>query len=212
MAGKADLGAALAEVDIPERIEVLYTEQPQPLGLGDAVLCARGLTLPGPFGVILPDDLILDAACLSDMAAHYTGGHMIAAMEVRAEETGSYGIFSLAQPSIGRCVAVTGMVEKPRAGLAPSRLAAVGRYILDPGIFSALAQVQHGAGGEIQLTDAIVGSAQRMTAFRFTGTRFDCGSHDGLIAAGLARQAQVKADQARRARTTASGPGAAIRD
>ncbi|MFN3817310.1 MAG: hypothetical protein ACK4SE_14230, partial [Brevundimonas sp.] len=96
--GKAQLGAALSEIEVPERIEVLYAEQPIPMGLGHAVLCAEGLTLPGPFAVILPDDLILGPPCLSEMASNYTGGHMIAAMEVRAEETGSYGIFTLAKP------------------------------------------------------------------------------------------------------------------
>jgi len=209
--GKAGLGAALAEIDIPDRIEVRYVEQPEPLGLGHAVLCARALTLKGPFGVILPDDVILNAACLPEMAAHYIGGHMIAAMDVRSEDTGSYGIFRLARPSIGRCVPVTGMVEKPGPGLAPSRLAAVGRYILDPGIFDTLGRIPRGAGGEIQLTDAIVASGASLTAFRFRGTRHDCGSHDGLIDASLARQAQVKAGRAAAA-FASSGQDAASRD
>jgi len=197
-AGKAQLGAALAGIEVPDRVEVVYVEQPVPMGLGHAVLCAAGLTLPGPFAVILPDDLILGTPCLSEMAGHYSGGHMISAMEVRADETGNYGIFTLIRPTIGRSVPVSGMVEKPGPGLAPSRLAAVGRYILDPRIFATLSDLPRGAGGEIQLTDAIARDAASipLTAFRFSGTRYDCGTHDGLLDAALARQAEVKAGAA----------------
>lgn len=192
--GKPLLGAALSDIEVPSRIDVVFVDQQQPLGLGHAILCAEGLTLPGPFGVILPDDLILGRPCLSEMAEFYTEGHMIAAMEVQPEETGCYGIFCLARPSIGRCVPVSGMVEKPEAGQAPSRLAAVGRYILDPTIFSTLRDIKHGAGGEIQLTDAIASDADTvaLTAFRFSGTRYDCGTHDGLLDAARARQRDVK--------------------
>jgi UTP--glucose-1-phosphate uridylyltransferase len=192
--GKAQLGAALSEIEVPERIEIVYVEQLQPLGLGHAILSAKEFVLPGPFGVILPDDLIMGRPCLSEMAEHYTEGHMIAAMEVRPEETASYGIFRVARPSIGRSVAVTGMVEKPSPGQAPSRLAAVGRYILDPCILATLQHVEKGAGGEIQLTDAIARDADRvlLSAFRFSGTRYDCGSHDGLLDAAIARQCIVK--------------------
>lgn len=192
--GKALLGAALFEIEIPNGTNIVFVNQLQPYGLGHAILCADGLTLPGPFGVILPDDLIFGRHCLSEMAEQYTEGHMIAAMDVRPDETGSYGIFSLAGPSIGRSIPVSGMVEKPQPGRAPSRLAAVGRYILDPGIFATLGNITRGAGGEIQLTDAIARDADTvaLTAFRFSGTRFDCGTHDGLIDAALARQRDVK--------------------
>ncbi len=192
--GKHLLGAALSEIEVPPGIDIVYVNQHQPFGLGHAILCAEGLTLPGPFAVILPDDLILGGSCLSEMAEHYTDGHMIAAMEVLPEETGSYGIFRLARPTIGRSVPVLGMVEKPGPGQAPSRLAAVGRYILDPGIFSTLQHVERGAGGEIQLTDAIARDADTvaLTAFRFSGVRYDCGTHDGLLDAALARQRDVK--------------------
>jgi UTP--glucose-1-phosphate uridylyltransferase len=193
-AGKALLGAAMSEIEVPDRIEIVFVDQHRPLGLGHAILCAEGLTLPGPFGVILPDDLILGTYCLSEMAEHYTKGHMIAAMEVRPDETSSYGIFRTTGFSIGRSVPVSGMVEKPAPGQAPSRLAAVGRYILDPCIFPTLQHVVRGAGGEIQLTDAIARDADRVTlsAFRFSGTRYDCGSHDGLLGAAIARQSEVK--------------------
>lgn len=193
-AGKPLLGAAMAQIEVPDGIEILFAQQQQPLGLGHAVLCAGDMVLPGPFGVILPDDLILGRPCLPEMAAQYTKGHMIAAMEVRTEETASYGIFQLAGPSIGRSVPVLGMVEKPQPGAAPSRLAAVGRYILDPAIFATLRDVVRGAGDEIQLTDAIARDAEAVaiTAFRFSGTRYDCGTHDGLLEASMARQRDVK--------------------
>lgn len=193
-AGKHQLGAAMADIQTPEDIEIVFVEQQEPLGLGHAVLCAKNDVLPGPYGVILPDDLILGAPCLPEMAAHYSNGHMIAAMEVKSEETASYGIFHLAGPSIGRSMSVVGMVEKPAPDKAPSRLAAVGRYILDPAIFLTLEHVEKGAGGEIQLTDALARDAEitPITAFRFSGTRYDCGTHDGLLKAGLARQMEVK--------------------
>ena len=196
--GKTNLAAALSEIEVPDHIDLVFVEQPEPLGLGHAVLCAEGLTLPGPFGVILPDDLILGSPCLSEMAKHYTGGHMIATMEVRPKETSSYGIFTVTQPSIGRSVRVSGMVEKPAPGEAPSLLAAVGRYVLDSRIFATLHHVTPGAGGEIQLTDAIARDAEDVPlhAFRFSGTRYDCGCHDGLLAAAQARQALVKSGAA----------------
>ena len=205
--GKAALAATLTEIQVPCGIDVVFAEQPQPLGLGHAVLCARGLVRPGPFGVLLPDDLILGPPCLTEMAEHYIRGHMVAAMEVSPAETPNYGIFRTAGLSIGRSVPVSGMVEKPEAGFAPSRLAAVGRYVLDPGIFDTLQDLPRGSGGEIQLTDAIARDVGRvaLTAFRFSGTRYDCGNHDGLMDASLARQAAVKARQARSTATGARG-------
>lgn len=196
--GKAALGALLAEIELPAGIEIVFADQSQPLGLGHAISCAEPSVLPGPFGVILPDDLILGTPCLSEMAAQYGDGHMIAAMEVSLAETKSYGIFAVSGLSIGRSIPVSGMVEKPAQGLAPSRLAAVGRYILAPSIFAQLRRVPRGAGGEIQLTDAIARDAKEttLTAFRFSGTRYDCGSHDGLMEAALARQDIVKRSKA----------------
>lgn len=192
--GNAALGAALSATDVPDWIEVVFAIQDEPLGLGHAILCARDRVLPGPFGVILPDDVIMGTPCLSEMAEHYTTGHMIAAMEVGPSETGSYGIFQLAGRSSGHSIPVSGMVEKPGPGQAPSRLAAVGRYILDPCIFSPLRLTPKGAGAEIQLTDAIArdGHQVALTAFRFSGTRYDCGNHEGLMDAALARQRDVR--------------------
>ncbi len=192
--GKHKLGQALSRIELPDQVDLVFAEQAEPMGLGHAVLCAQAQVLPGPLAVLLPDDLILGAACLPEMAESYTGGHMIAAMEVEADDTASYGIFRLAGPARGQNVAVAGMVEKPKPAEAPSRLAAVGRYILDDGIFDALRSTGLGSGGEIQLTDAIARDAERMplTAFRFSGRRYDCGTHDGLLEAAIARQVAVR--------------------
>lgn len=175
--------------------EIVYVTQEEPLGLGHAVLCCNGLTLPGPFAVILPDDVILGRSCLPEMVQNYAGGHMIAAMNVAESDASKYGIFALRGAATGVSVPVSGMVEKPPLGKAPSSLAAVGRYILMPMIFDVLAHTPKGAGAELQLTDAIEVASRSvaLTAFRFSGSRYDCGNLDGLLAASNARQAAVKA-------------------
>ena len=205
--GKMQLADALTQIDLPGGVEVVYAEQAQPLGLGHAILCAKDLILPGPFGVILPDDLILGTSCLPEMAQDYTGGHMIAAMQVPAEDTRSYGIFKLSDQGTGRTIPVNGMVEKPGPDTAPSLLAAVGRYILDPQIMDTLQHIPRGAGGEIQLTDAIARDANHLPlfAYRFSGIRYDCGSHDGLLDASIARQTQVKFHAVQEAASSANG-------
>jgi UTP--glucose-1-phosphate uridylyltransferase len=205
--GKTMLSAALAAVQVPDTVDLMFAFQNRPLGLGHAISCCSALVLPGPVGVILPDDVIFGDACLTQMAQAYAGGHMVAAMTVLEEDASRYGIFRLLGASAGRSIAVSSMVEKPKAGTEPSLLAAVGRYILDPGIFSTLLNIPRGAGGEIQLTDAIAVDAARiaLTAFLFSGQRYDCGSHDGLIEAGLARQIEVKRDR----NGAASGGGTA---
>lgn len=210
--GKVQLGAVLSQIEVPENINIVFVDQARPLGLGHAILCAKELTLSGPFGVILPDDVIFGTPCLSEMAEHYITGHMIAAMEVRLEETSHYGIFSVQRPSVGPSIPVSGMVEKPTLGQAPSRLAAVGRYILDPCIFETLKHVRRGAGGEIQLTDAIARDSENVTlsAFRFSGRRYDCGTHDGLLAAASARQVAVKTRGAGTVRQNQLEPGRAV--
>lgn len=202
-------GVDLTEDASPEAVEFIFAYQNQPLGLGHAILCARPFMAPGPFGVILPDDVILGESCLPEMARAYTGGHMVAAMEVAAEDARRYGIFRLLGAAQGRRISVSGMIEKPAAGTEPSRLAAVGRYILDPSIFATLDRTRRGAGGEVQLTDAISLDADHLalTAFRFSGRRFDCGCLDGLLEAANVRQAHLhrsgsSAQQAKRVMTT----------
>jgi UTP--glucose-1-phosphate uridylyltransferase len=164
--------------------------QNEPLGLGHAVLCAAKLALPGPVAVILPDDLILgEPGALSEMVQAYQSicsGHLIATMTVPDEEVSKYGVLSITDRK-GPIVIADGMVEKPDPADAPSRDAVVGRYILDPVIFEALATQEPGAGGEIQLTDAIARTTADcgLAGFRFTGERFDCGSKSGMLAATL---------------------------
>ncbi|KAF0174886.1 MAG: Nucleotidyl transferase [Rhodobacteraceae bacterium] len=195
--GNATLSAALAAVQVPETVDLVFAFQNSPLGLGHAISVCSKLALPGPVGVILPDDVIMGTPCMAEMAQAYRGGHMVAAMAVTALDAPRYGIFRLLGTPSGQSVAVSGMVEKPKAGTEPSLLAAVGRYVLDPVIFTTLLGIPRGAGGEVQLTDAIAADAARLplTAFRFSGHRYDCGSHDGLIEAGLARQRAVKRER-----------------
>lgn len=179
--------------------EIVYVFQDRPLGLGHAVLCCRDVTLPGPFAVLLPDDIVMGPNCLAEMASQYTEGHMIAAMQVSPEETSQYGIFRLGGLPRDKCLPVVGMVEKPASGTAPSSFGAVGRYILDPTIFDVLENTATGKGGEVQLTDAITtaGRCLPLVAFKFSGTRHDCGNHDGLLAAGAARQAEARQESAK---------------
>jgi UTP--glucose-1-phosphate uridylyltransferase len=184
--------------------ELVFVSQDQPQGLGHAVLCCKDVVLPGPVVVLLPDDLIFGSNCLVEMSENYTGGNMIAAMQVRPEETSQYGIFRLRGPQKGNCFPASGMVEKPSVGNAPSALAAVGRYVLDPAIFAALERTVPGKGGEVQLTDAIASLSETIPimAFKFSGTRHDCGNHDGLLAASVARKAICRQE-------LATAPGAA---
>jgi UTP--glucose-1-phosphate uridylyltransferase len=170
--------------------DVIFTMQDEPLGLGHAVLCAAEHALPGPVAVILPDDLILgEKGCLSEMIEAYeqTGsGHLVATMQVPLEDTPKYGILVVSGEK-GPVVEASGMVEKPDPEKAPSRDAVVGRYVLHGSIFDELATQEPGAGGEIQLTDAIARGAERvgLAGFRFSGIRFDCGSKSGMLSATL---------------------------
>jgi UTP--glucose-1-phosphate uridylyltransferase len=189
--GKARIAAELAETALraPDD-DVVFTMQPEPLGLGHAVLCAREHILSGPVAVILPDDLILGSrGCLSEMTAAYgmAGvGHLVATMEVARDQTEKYGILDVTSTE-GRIFRAKGMVEKPAPENAPSRQAVVGRYILDASIFDALETQEPGAGGEIQLTDAIARGIDSvgLAGFGFSGTRFDCGSKAGMLRATL---------------------------
>lgn len=175
---------------------IAYIRQHRALGLGHAVWCARRLIANEPFAVMLPDDVIAaEKPCLQQMVEAYeeVGGNMVAAMEVPSEKTSSYGILDVSE-DMGSMVSVNGMVEKPEAGTAPSNLAVIGRYILDPHVLSNLNKIKSGAGGEIQLTDAIAQEIEQgrgVYGFRFRGQRFDCGSKAGFLQAtvsfGLSR-------------------------
>ena len=167
-----------------------FARQEEPLGLGHAVLCARDLVGDEPFAVLLPDELLLgDPPCLAELVEVHgrTGGSVVALAKVPQRETGRYGIVEVAAEE-GRTVTLSGMVEKPDPTEAPSRLALIGRYILQPGIFARLATQAPGAGGEIQLTDAMAAMAreEQFHGVRFNGRRFDCGSPMGAIQATIA--------------------------
>ncbi|WP_108483751.1 UTP--glucose-1-phosphate uridylyltransferase GalU [Oceaniglobus ichthyenteri] len=188
--GKDDLLDAMKDT-IMDSGAIAYIRQHKPLGLGHAVWCARRLIGDEPFAVILPDDVIAaEKPCLQQMVESYeeTGGNMVAAMEVAPEKTSSYGVLDVAE-DLGSLVRVKGMVEKPKQEDAPSNLAVIGRYILTPNILKTLNKMKSGAGGEIQLTDAI---AQEIVAggdvfgLRFRGQRFDCGSKAGFLQATVA--------------------------
>lgn len=175
---------------LPEPGQVFFTRQQDAKGLGHAVWCARHLIGDEPFAVVLPDDMILSQTpCLKQMMdAHIqTGGNMVATMEVPQEMTRSYGVIE-AEHEAGNLVAARSVVEKPQPQDAPSNLAIIGRYVLQPEIFDILEHQGRGAGGEIQLTDAINTMAASIPThgFRFEGKRFDCGNRLGFIEANLA--------------------------
>ncbi len=203
-----ELEASLRKKGKDELLEVLqntnmdsgaiaYIRQHRALGLGHAVWCARRLIANEPFAVILPDDVIAaETPCLEQMVEAYqeTGGCMVAAMEVPPEAASSYGVLDVKE-DLGSMVSIKGMVEKPAPGTAPSNLAVIGRYILTPKVLQNLNRIRSGAGGEIQLTDAIaeeIRNDRDVFGFRFRGERFDCGSKAGFLQAtvsfGLARE------------------------
>lgn len=194
--GKTNLLKALDATNMDSGA-IAYIRQHKPLGLGHAVWCARRLIGDAPFAVILPDDVIAgEKPCLQQMVEAYeeTGGNMVAAMEVAPEKSSSYGMLDVAE-DMGSMVSIKGMVEKPKAADAPSNLAVIGRYILSPSVLRRLSAMEAGAGGEIQLTDAIaaeIGSENGVYGYRFKGQRFDCGSKSGFLQAtvsfGLARE------------------------
>ncbi len=193
--GKTGLREVLDATNMPSGA-IAYVRQNRALGLGHAVWCARRLIGDEPFAVMLPDDVIAaETPCLQQMVeAHSeTGGNMVAVMEVPAARASSYGIVDVGEDR-GALVLVSAMVEKPAPGTAPSNLAVIGRYILTPGVLDHLDRGLSGAGGEIQLTDAIaaqIGTGNPVHGYRFRGQRFDCGSKAGFLQAtvafGLAR-------------------------
>ena len=194
--GKDDLLEALKATNMDSGA-IAYIRQHKALGLGHAVWCARRLIGNEPFAVMLPDDVIAaETPCLQQMVEAYeqTGGNMVAAMEVPPEKTKAYGVLDV-EEDMGHMVKVKAMVEKPEPAEAPSNLAVIGRYILEPSVLRTLNNMRTGAGGEIQLTDAIaadIGSENGVYGYRFRGQRFDCGSKAGFLQAtvafGLARE------------------------
>ncbi|MBO9711504.1 UTP--glucose-1-phosphate uridylyltransferase GalU [Sphingomonas sp.] len=169
---------------------VAYVRQQEPMGLGHAVWCARDIVGDEPFAVLLADDFMVgQPGCLKQMVEAYnkTGGNMICAMEVAEEATDKYGIITPGARN-GALTEVKGLVEKPKRGTSPSNLAVIGRYILQPDVMRVLETQEKGAGGEIQLTDAMaqmIGN-QPFFGLTFDGVRYDCGDKAGFIQANIA--------------------------
>ncbi|MGH8772291.1 MAG: UTP--glucose-1-phosphate uridylyltransferase GalU [Burkholderiales bacterium] len=187
--GKKSMLEMIREV-IPREIACIYVRQPEPLGLGHAVLCAQPVVGNEPFAVILADDLIdADTPVMAQMTELYGrfGCTVVGVQQVAREETSQYGMIKGRKVSPG-LYGITGIVEKPKPEAAPSTLGVVGRYILSPRIFAHLSQVPRGAGGEIQLTDAIAAllAKEEVIGYEFSGTRYDCGSKLGYLKANLA--------------------------
>ncbi|MFC0217393.1 UTP--glucose-1-phosphate uridylyltransferase [Pseudochelatococcus lubricantis] len=176
--------------DLPGPGQTSFTRQQGPLGLGHAVWCARDIVGDEPFALLLPDMLHhAETPCLSEMIDAYAnhGGNIIGVYEVPADQAHQYGIVDVADAG-AKVSPIRAMVEKPAKGTAPSNLAISGRYILQPEIFDILAKQERGAGGEIQLTDAMItlATSQPFFATRFDGEIYDCGSKIGFLAANVA--------------------------
>jgi UTP--glucose-1-phosphate uridylyltransferase len=184
--GKKKEFEALAE-DLPRAGQTSFTRQQAPLGLGHAVWCAREIVGDEPFAVLLPD--MLSRGSMEQMLAAYEkhGGNIIAVEEVPADQTHQYGIVSVGD-EFGQTFEITGMVEKPPKGTAPSNYIISGRYILQPEIFDILSTQEKGAGGEIQLTDAMIKlmSGQKFYGMKYEGRTFDTGSKIGFLMANVA--------------------------
>ncbi len=179
------------ERDLPCAGQTSFTRQQEPLGLGHAVWCARELVGNEPFALMLPDVLMLTKgkSCLAQMLDVYAGrgGNIIAVEPVSEDELSSYGVVSVDEGE-GDVFPIDGMVEKPMPGAAPSNLTILGRYILQPEIFDVLSEQEKGAGGEIQITDAMLRLLQMQPfyAVKCEGKIFDCGSKLGFLAANVA--------------------------
>jgi UTP--glucose-1-phosphate uridylyltransferase len=180
--------------DLPKAGATSFTRQQAPLGLGHAVWCARDIIGDEPFAVLLPDMITLangkrKTRCLAQAIEAYEkhGGNIIAVEEVPPQDTHQYGVVAVGQ-DYGHSFEITGMVEKPPQGTAPSNLIISGRYILEPEIFALLEKGEKGAGGEIQLTDAMIGLSQSQSfhGVRFDGKTYDTGSKLGFLAANIA--------------------------
>jgi len=186
---------AVLNSDLPGPGTTSYTRQQEPLGLGHAVWCARELVGNEPFALLLPDVLVQTQGkgCLAQMLDVYAerGGNIIAVEQVPDSELKNYGVVSVGERvdgGAGQVFATEGMVEKPKPGTAPSNFTILGRYILQPEIFGILSAQEKGAGGEIQLTDAMLTllKRQRFYAVEYQGRSFDCGSKVGFLTANVA--------------------------
>jgi UTP--glucose-1-phosphate uridylyltransferase len=188
--GRTDELEALSE-GLPGPGQTSFTRQQSPLGLGHAVWCARDLVGNEPFALLLPDVLVQSGGktCLAQLMDVYkqSGGNVVAVENVPDEATHQYGIVDI-ERSEGRSHGIKGMVEKPPQGTAPSNLSIMGRYLLQPEIFEILEAQKSGAGGEIQITDAMIAlrASQPFTAVEYEGKSFDCGSKVGFLAANVA--------------------------
>lgn len=186
--GKEDLLKTVESL-VPKSGTIIYTRQSEPLGLGHAVWCARDVVGDEPFAVLLADDLIKsDVPVLYQMMQEFDRlrASMVATIEVPREDTNRYGILET-EPGFNGTARIRSMVEKPDPDVAPSNIAAIGRYIFTPRIFDFLGRHKKGAGGEIQLTDAMVSllGEQPIFGFSFEGNRFDCGDKAGFQMANL---------------------------
>jgi UTP--glucose-1-phosphate uridylyltransferase len=175
---------------LPAPGQVAYLRQQHPRGLGHAVWCARHLAAGEPVAVLLADDMVMnETPCLKQMVEVYgrVGGNLVAVMDVPREQTNRYGVLKTGRQD-GRLVEVQGLVEKPAPAEAPSTLSIIGRYILQPEVFDLIADQKPGAGGEVQLTDALARMIGHTPfhGYRFEGKRFDCGDKAGFIEATIA--------------------------
>lgn len=169
---------------------LVAVRQQEPLGLGHAIWCARTFIGDDPFAILLPDDIVKSPeSCVAQLveAYHQTGGNVVAVTEVPREHTSRYGILDVGADD-GRLVEVKGLVEKPEPKDAPSNLSIIGRYVLTPEVMKHLSKLERGAGGEVQLTDAMAKTIGHVPfhGLRYEGTRFDCGDKAGFLEAQIA--------------------------
>ena len=164
-----------------------YVRQQEPAGLGHAVWCARHLVGNEPVAVILADDLIKGSNTIKEMISNYSSGNMLAIMDVNNQDVSSYGIISPGKTLNNNMTEILGLIEKPSIDKAPSNMAVVGRYIIEPSVFKELEKQNRGTSNEIQLTDAIANriGKSHCYGYKFTNDRFDCGSKLGFIQANI---------------------------
>tara|TARA_B100001063_G_scaffold64491_1_gene58485 strand:+ start:90 stop:962 length:873 start_codon:yes stop_codon:yes gene_type:complete len=164
-----------------------YVRQQEPAGLGHAVWCARHLVGNEPVAVILADDLIKGSSTIKEMISNYSSGNMLAIMDVNNQDVSSYGIISPGKTFKNNMTEILGLIEKPSIDKAPSNMAVVGRYIIEPSVFNELEKQNRGTSNEIQLTDAIANriGKSHCYGYKFTNDRFDCGSKLGFIQANI---------------------------